>query len=174
MLDFPRRVLLPLFDKQPASVTDNDDEQGTKSTALGSSRNHTTMTSHFPLARSTTASQAYHRDPRRQPFSNAANHQMPIPISKPASPSKPALASVQQKAPSPPLPKQNTKVPPPSPPQVIRDAERAISYKRVGFLGEVCLKSKRYILHAQLMNREDLLECTKRRTSGEIELQSRS
>lgn len=37
----------------------------------------------------------------------------------------------------PPLPRQNAKVQPPTPPPVIRDKSRALNYERVGFLGQV-------------------------------------
>jgi len=45
----------------------------------------------------------------------------------------------QQREKEAPLPRQNTKTQPPSPPQVIRDISRIHSYTRLGFLGEVCV-----------------------------------
>lgn len=38
---------------------------------------------------------------------------------------------------SPPLPRQTAKAAPPSPPMVIKDRERGLSWQRIGFLGEV-------------------------------------
>ncbi|KAL5522527.1 hypothetical protein ACEPAG_8543 [Sanghuangporus baumii] len=68
---------------------------------------------------------------RRIPFADTGN-QMPV--------AQTGAAVSPQKAPkppsSPPLPRQNTKATPPSPPQVIRDRAHAMSYSRVGFLGE--------------------------------------
>ncbi|EIN08263.1 Pkinase-domain-containing protein [Punctularia strigosozonata HHB-11173 SS5] len=50
---------------------------------------------------------------------------------------EPRQDPAKQKAPSsPPLPRQNTKTTPPSPPKVIRDLDRGIDYVRVGLLGE--------------------------------------
>ena len=77
---------------------------------------------------------------RRNPFSDAVNHlhqagqemqtkkvQQPLQVTeKAAQPS------------SPPLPRQNAKIQPPSPPSVITDKTRALHFQRVGFLGEVC------------------------------------
>ena len=73
---------------------------------------------------------------RRIPFANTGN-QLPVAHAAGAhTPVKPVQA--QKKATgSPPLPRQNTKTAPPSPPQVIRDTNHAASYTRVGFLGEV-------------------------------------
>jgi cell cycle serine/threonine-protein kinase CDC5/MSD2 len=65
---------------------------------------------------------------RRQPFTNAAvNYQQspPKPQDKPKEP------------PSPPLPRQNSKTTPPSPPRVISDKSGKLQFQRVGFLGEV-------------------------------------
>ncbi|TDL22776.1 Pkinase-domain-containing protein [Rickenella mellea] len=69
---------------------------------------------------------------RRAPFANSLNQPLP-PIPATTSPAKPP----QQKPPSsPPLPRQNSKTLPPSPPQIIRDGGRNLSFNRVGFLGE--------------------------------------
>ena len=38
---------------------------------------------------------------------------------------------------SPPLPRQNAKVTPPSPPKIITDKTRTLEFMRVGMLGEV-------------------------------------
>lgn len=66
-------------------------------------------------------------------YKRAPQHDVPPPV-----PEK--QPQQQQNVPaSPPLPRQNAKVQPPSPPQVIRDKSRAMNFKRVGFLGEVCL-----------------------------------
>lgn len=74
---------------------------------------------------------------RRIPFANTGN-QMPVARSTGATtPTKPNQVP-KKAAGSPPLPRQNTKTAPPSPPQVIRDTTHAVSYSRVGFLGEVC------------------------------------
>lgn len=40
---------------------------------------------------------------------------------------------------SPPLPRQNSKTAPPSPPKIITDKNGRLSFSRVGFLGEVCI-----------------------------------
>ena len=81
-------------------------------------------------------SQAGYRDGRR-PFANAANQQYTKATTPKKSPAK--AEPVQQKPPaSPPLPRQNTKTQPPSPPQVIVDTAHGAKYRRIGFLGEVC------------------------------------
>ena len=50
----------------------------------------------------------------------------------------PQLPEKQQRNPSdPPLPRQNVKVAPPSPPRVITDKSRTLQYTRVSMLGEV-------------------------------------
>lgn len=68
---------------------------------------------------------------RRHPLSNAAVNQLP-------SQASPAKLQEKIKVPSsPPLPRQNTKTTPPSPPRIITDKIRALDYHRVGFLGEV-------------------------------------
>ena len=69
----------------------------------------------------------------RRPFSNTGN-QMPASQSAPSEPPKPGKQGTE-----PPLPRQNTKTAPPSPPQIIRDNLHSVSYQRVGFLGEVCV-----------------------------------
>ncbi|KAH9061716.1 kinase-like domain-containing protein [Lactarius deliciosus] len=65
---------------------------------------------------------------RRNPLSNAINNHVP-----PEIPPKPAS---YEKKPSPPLPRQNAKVQPPSPPQVIQDKTGSLRYQRMSFLGE--------------------------------------
>src|SRR5882757_9635429 len=69
---------------------------------------------------------------RRQPLTNAANlvnHQETPPklLPKPL-PKAPASS---------PLPRQNPKVTPPSPPKIITDKSGKLQFHRVGFLGEV-------------------------------------
>ena len=65
----------------------------------------------------------------RHPLANAnyqpANESPPKPAPPPKAPS------------SPPLPRQNSKTAPPSPPKVITDKSGRLSFNRVGFLGEV-------------------------------------
>ncbi|KAF8882459.1 kinase-like domain-containing protein [Infundibulicybe gibba] len=63
---------------------------------------------------------------RRHPFANAANQQAtpPKPQEKPKQPG------------SPPLPRQNSKTTPPSPPKIITDRTGYYQLHRVGFLGE--------------------------------------
>jgi hypothetical protein len=46
---------------------------------------------------------------------------------------------------SPPLPRQNTKTAPPSPPKIIKDNNRGLDYVRVGLLGEVSAGVAQYI-----------------------------
>ncbi|KAH9053351.1 kinase-like domain-containing protein [Lactarius vividus] len=65
---------------------------------------------------------------RRNPLSNAINNHVP-----PEIPPKPAS---YEKKPSPPLPRPNAKVQPPSPPQVIQDKTGSLRYQRMSFLGE--------------------------------------
>lgn len=67
---------------------------------------------------------------RRNPLSNAINKQI-----APEVPPKPAH---YEKKVSPPLPRQNAKVQPPSPPSVIQDKTGSLRYQRMSFLGEVC------------------------------------
>ena len=69
---------------------------------------------------------------RRQPLANAVNQ--PLPLAN-RSPVKMEQAPVKPPS-SPPLPRQNTKTTPPSPPRVIQDNSHAATYTRVGFLGE--------------------------------------
>ena len=73
---------------------------------------------------------------RRHPLSNAnavnhhVNHQQQ------------ETAPVPAKAPgSPPLPRQNSKTTPPSPPKIITDKTGRLQFSRVGFLGEVRLST---------------------------------
>ncbi|KAI0712771.1 kinase-like domain-containing protein [Cerioporus squamosus] len=101
--------------------------------------------------------------PRRHPLAAAANHyavnQVPAPrhAQLPPAPGTPPTKhhrqhqqplqqhqhhqqhpqQQEQKQPaSPPLPRQNAKVTPPSPPRIIADKDRALEYLRVGMLGE--------------------------------------
>ncbi|KZP18168.1 Pkinase-domain-containing protein [Athelia psychrophila] len=68
--------------------------------------------------------------PRRNPLANA-------PVNQATTQNIPAKPVETVKPPaSPPLPRQNTKTAPPSPPKIIEDRSRGFSYKRVGFLGE--------------------------------------
>ncbi|KAF8957807.1 kinase-like domain-containing protein [Flammula alnicola] len=65
---------------------------------------------------------------RRHPLTNAVNHQ----VNHQETPPKPP-----PKAPaSPPLPRQNSKTTPPSPPKIITDKTGRLQFNRVGFLGE--------------------------------------
>jgi cell cycle serine/threonine-protein kinase CDC5/MSD2 len=72
---------------------------------------------------------------RRHPFSNAGNHP-PTPAKE-----KPQQKDHQRQPSSPPLPRQNSKTTPPSPPKIISDKSRNVEYQRVGFLGEVSSSS---------------------------------
>ncbi|KAF8630974.1 hypothetical protein AX15_002697 [Amanita polypyramis BW_CC] len=80
---------------------------------------------------------------RRYPFSDAVNH----PGHPPPTPPKPSIyqkqhqavpvqAEAQNPPGSPPLPRQNSKTTPPSPPKVICDKGGRYQLQRVGFLGE--------------------------------------
>ncbi|EPQ52390.1 Pkinase-domain-containing protein [Gloeophyllum trabeum ATCC 11539] len=78
---------------------------------------------------------------RRYPFSNAVNHiPRTTPPTKPQETPDDKIEQKQkekyQKIGEPPLPRQNTKTIPPSPPKVIVDKGRASKYARVGLLGE--------------------------------------
>ncbi|KAI0628079.1 hypothetical protein C8Q77DRAFT_486696 [Trametes polyzona] len=80
--------------------------------------------------------------PRRHPLATTANHyavnQHPR-IQKPTPGTPPKQQEQPAKPPSePPLPRQNAKVTPPSPPKVITDKTRTLEFMRVGMLGEVC------------------------------------
>lgn len=71
---------------------------------------------------------------RRLPLTNTANQQQQPPVTTAQK------AQVKPKQPgSPPLPRQNTKATPPSPPDIIRDknGQAHLRFTRVGFLGEV-------------------------------------
>ncbi|TFY80501.1 hypothetical protein EWM64_g3515 [Hericium alpestre] len=72
---------------------------------------------------------------RRYPFTDAVNlHQAGYQDVQPK-----RVQPETEKAPvpsSPPLSRQNVKVQPPSPPQIITDATKAMQFRRVGFLGE--------------------------------------
>lgn len=67
---------------------------------------------------------------RRVPLSATNNVQQP-PQPQPQAPPKPPLKST-----SPPLPRQNSKTAPPTPPKVIVDRHNRFQFTRVGFLGE--------------------------------------
>ncbi|KAI0063902.1 Pkinase-domain-containing protein [Artomyces pyxidatus] len=64
---------------------------------------------------------------RRNPFTDAINHQYQAAPPVPPKTTQPSL---------PPLPRQNAKVQPPSPPSVITDKSRSIQLQRLSFLGE--------------------------------------
>ncbi|KAK1226206.1 Cell cycle serine/threonine-protein kinase cdc5/MSD2 [Marasmius sp. AFHP31] len=69
---------------------------------------------------------------RRYPLANAANqNQVQQPQTTPKKPQE-----KQKQTNSPPLPRQNTKTAPPSPPQVIKDKSGHLQFQRLGFLGE--------------------------------------
>jgi hypothetical protein len=68
---------------------------------------------------------------RRNPLSNAINNQIP--------PQVPPKSAHYEKKASPPLPRQNAKIQPPSPPPVIQDKTGSLRYQRMSFLGEVGL-----------------------------------
>ncbi|CAL1698741.1 unnamed protein product [Somion occarium] len=79
--------------------------------------------------------------PRRHPLGNAGNNYPNQPRQfVPGTPPKPLpQPPAQEKAkqpPEPPLPRQNAKVTPPSPPRVIADKTRTLEFVRVGMLGE--------------------------------------
>ena len=82
--------------------------------------------------------------PRRNPLS-AVHHHFAVnqatsrhpPPARPTTPPKPQRQEQPKPQKSPPLPRQNAKVPPPSPPRVIVDRSRNIELMRVGMLGEV-------------------------------------
>ncbi|KAH7929999.1 Pkinase-domain-containing protein [Leucogyrophana mollusca] len=68
---------------------------------------------------------------RRHPFANALNNQQ-----LPQAPSPKPQEKVKQTHQDPPLPRQNSKTTPPSPPKIITDKNRLLEFHRVGFLGE--------------------------------------
>ncbi|KJA14333.1 hypothetical protein HYPSUDRAFT_208789 [Hypholoma sublateritium FD-334 SS-4] len=71
---------------------------------------------------------------RRHPLTNAVNHQVNHPQPQLHETPPPKLPA---KTPSsPPLPRQNSKTAPPSPPKVIVDNHGRVQFDRVGFLGE--------------------------------------
>ncbi|KAI0641308.1 Pkinase-domain-containing protein [Trametes meyenii] len=79
--------------------------------------------------------------PRRHPLASAANHYAVNQIPRQHPPPPPGTPPKQQehhaKQPSsPPLPRQNAKVTPPSPPKVITDKTGTLELIRVGMLGE--------------------------------------
>ncbi|KAL0579340.1 Cell cycle serine/threonine-protein kinase cdc5/MSD2 [Marasmius crinis-equi] len=69
---------------------------------------------------------------RRYPLANAANQNQ---VQQPQTTPK-KHQEKQKQSNSPPLPRQNTKTTPPSPPQVIRDKSGHFQFQRLGFLGE--------------------------------------
>ncbi|TCD67323.1 Cell cycle serine/threonine-protein kinase cdc5/MSD2 [Steccherinum ochraceum] len=76
--------------------------------------------------------------PRRHPLASAANHPAVnvVPLSSKLE-VPPQVPPKDLKQPgSPPLPRQNAKVTPPSPPKVIMDKTRTLQFLRVGMLGE--------------------------------------
>lgn len=75
---------------------------------------------------------------RRYPLTNAVSHNYnQQQVTPPKHHEKPI--EKQAKPASPPLPRQNSKTAPPSPPKVISDYSGALQFNRVGFLGEVRL-----------------------------------
>ncbi|KAF8068666.1 kinase-like domain-containing protein [Lyophyllum atratum] len=85
------------------------------------------------------SAQAYNRIPpagpssRRHPFTNAVNHPY---VNQPPAAAKPQEKEKEKQPASPPLPRQNAKITPPSPPRVISDKSGRYQLNRVGFLGE--------------------------------------
>lgn len=77
---------------------------------------------------------------RRNPLSAPTNHyainQPYAPFAPPGTP-PPKLPEKQRNPNDPPLPRQNVKVAPPSPPRVITDKSRTVQFTRVSMLGEV-------------------------------------
>ena len=80
--------------------------------------------------------------PRRHPLAAAPSHYAVNQAPRHAPPRAPGTPPKQQEQPkqpsSPPLPRQNAKVTPPSPPKIITDKSRTLEFMRVGMLGEVC------------------------------------
>ena len=68
---------------------------------------------------------------RRHPLASAGNN----PVNHQHTPPK----SLPKPPPSPPLPRQNSRTTPPSPPKIITDKTGRFHFNRVGFLGEVSL-----------------------------------
>lgn len=97
------------------------------------------------------SAQAYNRMPqppispssRRHPFTNAVNHLQNM---NPQA-ATPKHQEKQKQPPSPPLPRQNAKITPPSPPKIICDKSGKFQFSRVGFLGEVCTFMAKYDVH---------------------------
>lgn len=116
--------------------------------------------------------------PRRHPLSNNLNnYRQQAPPSIPKSqldPVKP-VASAPKPARSPPLPRQNAKVTPPSPPRVIVDVNHHAEYELVGLLGEV----RRVFLESgsrvdMTYRRVALRVCTRSRTAMALSVLARS
>ena len=99
----------------------------------------------------------------RHPLANAnyqtANDSPPKPAPPPKAPS------------SPPLPRQNSKTAPPSPPKVITDKSGRLSFNRVGFLGEVCTLDDKYM--PLILYRVALQGCMRLRTLAATDLHAR-
>lgn len=83
--------------------------------------------------------------PRRHPLATAANHyavnqhqqRAHHPQPPPLAPQPKQEVQTVKQAQELPLPRQNAKVTPPSPPKIIVDTTRSIEFMRVGMLGEV-------------------------------------
>ncbi|KAF5368904.1 hypothetical protein D9758_002954 [Tetrapyrgos nigripes] len=71
---------------------------------------------------------------RRYPLANTGNQNHPPQPRLLTTPQKPQVKAKEPA--SPPLPRQNTKTAPPSPPRIISDPSGHLQYHRVGFLGE--------------------------------------
>ncbi|KAH7913089.1 kinase-like domain-containing protein [Hygrophoropsis aurantiaca] len=84
----------------------------------------------YPYSRMPSAP-AQASNPRRHPFGNALNQQQVPQAVLPKILEKP-----KQTPPDPPLPRQNSKTAPPSPPKIITDQDKLVEFHRVGFLGE--------------------------------------
>lgn len=116
------------------------------------------------------SAQAYDRIPqappagpssRRHPFTNAVNHQQNMNQQK--APPKPQ-GKAKQLA-SPPLPRQNAKITPPSPPKVICDDSGRFQLNRVGFLGEVDLSSRQRLRTYLIISPGWLCSCLRSKRS---------
>jgi len=114
------------------------------------------------------SAQAYNRIPqpppvgpssRRHPFTNAVNHLQNM--NPQATPPKPQ--DKQRQPSSPPLPRQNAKITPPSPPKIICDKGGRFQFSRVGFLGEACSFISECDLSSDYQCRVALLVCTRSR-----------
>ena len=101
-----------------------------------------TLTALGPIKMSTPIYSGMPPPPRRHPLSNvqhqhhALNRDFQPVAPRQATPPRPA-EKIKEPA-SPPLPRQNAKITPPSPPKVITDKGHNYEFVRVGMLGEVC------------------------------------